>query len=532
MVTRDGSRAETRAHERLGVSSLTPVRPGHDAAGASGDGVSGDAAPVGRDRSAWIRWTLVVGSIEALLVGVAASRWLYSDSFYNLVAGREIVRHGFSQTDPWTFLGANRRWIDQQWLAHVAYYGSSTLGGLRAVSILSALLIGAGVGVLAAIMASRGTAPLRVVVWVALVAVVAEANSIVRAQSFAYLAFAVSLALLLADWESPSRRRRLALVLTLLAWANLHGSVVAFVPVLALAWAWRAVRLWRASDRRAAVAQLGWIAAACIASMTTPFGLGIVGYYRSELDNPTLQQHISEWQAASVQNPFEILFFVALAATALACAYAIWRRVPLALPLALATVWYAYSGLVAKRSEVWFAFVAALVISEILTCRDARAGRSPSARVGRLGWRLAAPLTVAALATMTGVMAAGPALAYQGTPRRAIDLAATIGGPKAEICADNDTSTALEWRHPELRGRVAFDARFELYSAAQLRGIFSLIADPHPRAPAWFSRCDVFLVDRKGSDHPGFARLVRAMPGYRVVYDRRYEALVAVRTAR
>jgi hypothetical protein len=514
------------------MSSSTPVRPDRTAVRRPGPDAGGsphEPSASTSGRSAWIRWTLLVGSIEALLVGFASSRQLFSDSFYNLVAGREIVRHGFSRTDPWTFLGAGRRWVDQQWLAHVVYYATSTVGGLRAVSILSAALIGAGVGVLAAIMASRGTAPLRVAVWAALAGVVAEANALVRAQSFAYLAFAISLALLLGDWQAPSRRRRLALVLTLLAWANLHGSVIAFVPVVAAVWAWRALRHWREGDRRAAVGQLGWIALACVASVTTPYGLSIFGYYESELNNTTLQQNISEWHAASFGDPLEILFFVALAATILACAYAIWRRIPLALPLAVAVVWFAYSGLVAERSEVWFTFIAALVISEILTQRDRRAvGRAP-VRAGGLDLRIAAPLTIAALATMIGVMSVGPAEAYDSISLRAVDLAARIGGPHAAICADSDLATPLEWRHPATRGRVAFDARFELYSQPQLRGIFELLSSKQPALPAWTSRCDVFLVDMQGSPHPGFARAVRGLAGYRVVYDRPKSALVAVR---
>jgi hypothetical protein len=465
----------------------------------------------------------VVGSIEALLVGFATSRRLYSDSFYNLVAGREIVRHGFARTDPWTFLGANRRWIDQQWLAHLIYYGSDAVGGLRAVSIVSALSVGAGVGVLAAIMASRGTAPLRVAVWSALVGVIAEANAVVRAQSFAYVAFAVAVALLLRDWETPSRRRRAALVLTLLVWANLHGSVIAFVPIVAVVWGWRAVQHWRAADRAAAARQVGWVAVACLASVTTPFGPGIIGYYRSTLENATLHEHISEWHAASPGDPLEILFFVVLAATFIVAVYALRQRIRPSFPLTVAAVAYAGSGLSAERSEVWFGFVAALLISDILT---RGAGH---ARPRGMPLRIAAPLTGIALAAMVASMGLGPALAYQGTSLRAVDLAARSGGARARICADNDAATALEWRHPELRGRLAFDARFELYSEAQLAGIFSLLDDRRPNAPAWLGRCDVFVVNLKGKQHADLARFVRAQAGYRVIYDRRHDGLVAVR---
>jgi hypothetical protein len=328
-------------------------------------------------------------------------------------------------------------------------------------------------------------------------------------------------------------------VLTLLAWANLHGSVVAFVPVVLLSWTVRAVRDWRTGDRRGALSGLAWSGAACIASLTTPYGFGIIGYYRSELDNTTLQHHISEWHAASITDPFETLFFVALAATIVAFVYAARRREWPSLPVVSGAAWFAYSGLVAKRSEVWFAFFAAILVCEVLTRRDARAATvaepvqaaPPPRRRRRPALAGAVALAGAAvvLVGMLAVMGTGRALAYDNVPLKAVAVAARSGGPAARICADNDSATPLEWLYPSTRGRVAFDARFELYSVPQLKQIFRLITGPGKRLPTLFDRCDVLLVDMRGDSHRQLDRTARSLPGFRVVYDVRDQGLVAVR---
>src|SRR5919201_3325250 len=49
-------------------------------------------------------------------VQVAADSWL------NLLGGREILNHGIPHHDTLAVLSRGRDWIDQQWLANLAYY--------------------------------------------------------------------------------------------------------------------------------------------------------------------------------------------------------------------------------------------------------------------------------------------------------------------------------------------------------------------------------------------------------------------------
>ena len=62
------------------------------------------------------------------------------DGWYAFLGGDLIVHHGLPSHDTLTVWGHGRRWVDQQWLAQLAYYGLYALGGLRL-----ALLANAGV---------------------------------------------------------------------------------------------------------------------------------------------------------------------------------------------------------------------------------------------------------------------------------------------------------------------------------------------------------------------------------------------------
>jgi hypothetical protein len=65
---------------------------------------------------------------------------LSQDGWLALVSGREITRHGLPSVDRLTTWSYGVRWIDQQWLGHVALYGLYSAGGIRLVLICHCLL--------------------------------------------------------------------------------------------------------------------------------------------------------------------------------------------------------------------------------------------------------------------------------------------------------------------------------------------------------------------------------------------------------
>jgi len=88
------------------------VSPAGDAETATGS----SPTPAARWTADARYWLLAVVSL-ALACSVMFGRYLFWDTFYDLYAGRYIVRHGIPRTNVLTVASAGARWVDQQWLA-------------------------------------------------------------------------------------------------------------------------------------------------------------------------------------------------------------------------------------------------------------------------------------------------------------------------------------------------------------------------------------------------------------------------------
>jgi hypothetical protein len=96
--------------------------------------------------------------------------------------------------------------------------------------------------------------------------------------------------------------------------------------------------------------------------------------------------------------------------------------------------------------------------------------------------------------------------------------------PGALILADDRSADALLWKHPELGGRIGYDARLELYPQADVRAWGDFIrGDP---AQDFLSPYDVLVAAETNRD---LVRRLRTLPGWRVIYDDVGDGAVAVR---
>src|SRR5438309_4436867 len=79
------------------------------------------------------RESFLVGllALWAVALVVAAPHTLVRDSWMTLVSGREIARHGIPHVETLTAIAHGRAWIDQQWLAHLAFFETWRLGGMK-----------------------------------------------------------------------------------------------------------------------------------------------------------------------------------------------------------------------------------------------------------------------------------------------------------------------------------------------------------------------------------------------------------------
>ena len=384
------------------------------------------------------------------LLIVALPQELVQDSWLTLVSGREIVQHGLPATDQLTVWTHGARWVDQQWLAQLAFYGLYALGGVRAAMLahVAALTAMLGVGVVAA---RRLGASQTSVVLVALASLgVAPWSMQLRAQTFAQVLFVLLLWLLAADSRSPSRRVFLALPLLAL-WANVHGTVV-FGALLVVV---RGVlEVFRGRRLRGLV--LATVPFACV--FASPYGFALAGYYRKLLANPTLRAFIDEW-GPSTPSHKTLLFFLLAAAT-------LWllgrNRGRLTAFEQLALVLTLVSGVTAIRSIVWFGLAALVLLPRLVDPLLERVPRPTLAGAG------AFVLSVLALVGATAAFGATRSDAWLmrawPTAQTHAFAQAVACDPSLRVLADDRYADWLLWADPRLRGRVAYDVRFELFS--------------------------------------------------------------------
>lgn len=410
--------------------------------------------------------------VLALLVWRLASglpEQIVSDGWLALVSGREIVQHGLPVHDALTVWGHGRDWIDQQWLAQLVFYALYAIGGLKLLSLLH-LVLTCTAAALALVAARRLGASSRATTWIGAPAVflVGWGSWNVRPQSLVYILFVALLWLLARDSREPSRRVFLFVPLLLL-WANLHGSALlaaCLVVLHGLAQGFERYRR-RATVSPIRVAALLVLPLLCL--FASPYGLDVATYYRTVLLNPDFSRFVVEWDATTLTVSTAPFFILVLAA--------LWLlgRSGRALTTfeKAALVVTAFGGFTALRSVIWFAFTAIVLLPVAL-----EATLRPAPLTGRLRRANLAIGLVAVLVAVASPLAAASqtrdwyARDYPGAAADAVAKAAQAA-PSARILANEAFGDWLLLARPELRGRVAYDARFELLSQRRLQEAFA-----------------------------------------------------------
>lgn len=399
-------------------------------------------------------WTIVLAATMSLLV--------VQDTFLALVDGRLIAKHGLPHVDTLTYWTLGRPWTDQQWGAQLVLYELTEWGGLRL-----AVLAGIGcvaVALAAAAVAARklGASPRSAAIALLLPLIGYSSLTQVRTQSLALAPFVVVYALLAQDARRPGRRVLLVLPL-LVVWANLHGSVALGAGLVAL----YGVTLLRSSVARPRGAALLVCAPLCL--LVSPYGLDLVGYYRTMLLSPPFAAFVQEWRPPSVETATAGFFVSAFLVTAL------WSRhysvltlferwaLPLLLVAAMTTV----------RNATWFELAAAVSFPRLLDA--AWPSRIVLTKQVRRVNVVLSSSAVSAVALVLGAQSARPAASLQAgrSPAAAAVVAAAAGG-HGIVLADDAHADWLLWQEPSLEGRVALDVRFELFDRRELVQISAL----------------------------------------------------------
>lgn len=259
---------------------------------------------------------VVVAIVCAALVRQAMHSGLAGDAFYEVAAGRwMLAHHAVLRHDVFTYSVRGRPWLDEEWgfqvllawlVAHlgpVAYWLVS--GGACAATVVVAVVLWrrSGAGWL----------------WVAVLAVLAAAGLspalTARPQDFSYLFFALLLLFLSFARQRPAWLQAMPVLMVI--WANVHGSFLLGLAVLALEVVWSAVR---ASSARLALSPLPTravalaLATSTLVTFANPDGPRLLVYAFGVSTSPQLTSFVSEWQSPNFHS---LLLLLVIAGPAL-----------------------------------------------------------------------------------------------------------------------------------------------------------------------------------------------------------------------
>jgi hypothetical protein len=430
---------------------------------------------------------------------------LLSDSWLTLLGGRELFAHGFPHHDQLAIVSAGQPWVDQQWLAQVVFWGIYSAGGVRGVLFATMVLQLAALALAFALARRRGGAPAAIVPFALLS--LFYVVSFMRAEVFSMLLFVVALGLLISESRRPTARVWLVFPLLML-WANLHGAVVIGVALVSFLGACELVAAWRRGARWWA-RPLALICLPPLCLFATPWGFGTIDYYRATIGNPVFREASSEWMAPQLWSVKGFPLFVL---AALAIVLATKRRAALTAFELGALVLTLLAALMAIRSAPWFAYTCIVLLPALL-----QRTHKPS-EPSWLGVGFATALAASALIAFgTFVFAPESKLTSKWPPEAEAAVTRVLrADPTARVLAGPEDGDWLLFRSDVVRGRLAFDGRWEVLTTHQMQAVVDYLDE---RGENWERPASGYrLIVLDPRLHKRLTKTYDARPGVRVLY--------------
>jgi hypothetical protein len=276
----------------------------------------------------------------------------------------------------------------------------------------------------------------------------------IRAQVFALPLFTGLVWLLASEARHPTRRVYLVVPL-LVVWGNLHGSAALAAMLTMLLGLIELVRSRGGTGLRSVLL----LVLPPLALLVTPYGpIDTARYYHLLLvDPPFGRELVTEWRRSDPD--WDTLDFYVLAALALAIVYLGRRRLTTFDVTALGLT---FAGAVlAIRGIPWFALACLILLPVAI-------GRRLEGRVPRAPRTLDGILAFAAVASFVAVVVVAVAREdswYESKwPSAALSsVERATRPPDARAFATSRDADWLLFKIPDLRGRLAYDVRFEIY---------------------------------------------------------------------
>ena len=408
--------------------------------------------------------------------------------------------------DTYTFSVAGRSWLDQQWAAQVIIAFAYRVAGWPGVALLHAALIATTFWLVLLACRARGASALAGAVLTFAGFLVSFPNTGMRPQLVAYPLFAATLWILADRRAHP--RRLWVLPAIVACWANIHGSFALAPFMIGLAWL---------EDRRghAATARvtLGVGAAALLATLANPWGIGAWRYAVGITTNSRILDQIQEWEPTSIRSVPGALFFVS---ALVVIAVLVRRKQPTD---AFSLVWlgaFFVLALPALRGVVWWGLVFPVVLAGLVT--------QPEEGQDRRGKPAFNTLIVVALLAFIAIElpwwrdrpdpVSGSSALLQVAPQGLVGATLRELPAEARVFVSQPFASWFEFAAPS---RAVFvDARIELFPDA----VWTDYDDVMTGRDGWQDILDRWRVDGVAlrAEDTTIASLIAKDPGWRLAY--------------
>lgn len=224
-----------------------------------------------------------------------------TDTYWQIAVGQSILdRHVFPQVDTFSFTKAGELWISSSWLSQVLYAVAYRLAGWAGPAALAAFAIAAAVALVFDGLARR--LRLTHALLVTLAVIILSTPHFLARPHVLVMPLIVLWARGLIAAADGKRAPAARLLLLIVLWANLHGSFVfglVLIAPFALESLWNA----EATQRKALIVR--WAAfgfAALLATCVTPYGWEAWLASRRILNLGELLTVINEWRAVDFSS--------------------------------------------------------------------------------------------------------------------------------------------------------------------------------------------------------------------------------------
>jgi hypothetical protein len=244
--------------------------------------------------------------------------------------------------------------------------------------------------------------------------------------------------------------------------------------------------------------------------LVTPYPpTDIVRYYHLLLVDPPFAGRVTEWRWAEPAT--NTMFFYVLAAIAIVVVWLGRRRLTVFDVTVLALTFA--GGVNAIRGIVWFALACMIFVPAAIGLK--LESKNPGEPRRKLNVSITTALAAAVLLVAASLFLRDEEWFEEYWPREAVEAVRAEVGPADRVFAPDRFSDWMLFKIPELRGRLSYDVRFELYD----REFFDELQEyAGESTPDWKSFADgyrVVIVDETRRSHTADFLEER---GSRVVY--------------